>query len=237
MSVQNEDNIQSSLISYFDFLHYATPSVNDQLSFAAKITLFNLQPIHLSVYEKNHHREVEKLGHWGSDLKLEKEPGNSLLKIIEDAILNISSEFKIETKKTLMQTTSYSHLPNSVSLIALPANENKCLIALTRIEPTKNELFLLKAIASLISLRHKFERKKSLNSGVAIEGEISHNYPPHELTSRQKLIYDAMVKGYTNRRISEEIGFSESLVRQETVRIFKYFNVSGRNELLKGKGA
>ena len=55
------------------------------------------------------------------------------------------------------------------------------------------------------------------------------------LTERQLLIKDLIMKGHSNPSIAEEIGFSESLVRQETMAIYSILNISGRKELLEDK--
>jgi DNA-binding CsgD family transcriptional regulator len=56
------------------------------------------------------------------------------------------------------------------------------------------------------------------------------------LTERQVLIKRLMEKGKTNNEIAEEIGYSESLVRQETMAIYTTLNISGRKELLGDSG-
>lgn len=53
------------------------------------------------------------------------------------------------------------------------------------------------------------------------------------LSQRQELIKDLLEKGFTNYHIAQEIGFSESLVRQETIAIYSAMKVSGRKELMK----
>ncbi|PHX75489.1 MAG: hypothetical protein CK545_04800 [Actinobacteria bacterium] len=54
---------------------------------------------------------------------------------------------------------------------------------------------------------------------------------PHvELTERQKKILEMMVEGLTNSVIAQHLGFSESLIRQETVKIYRNLNVSNRRE-------
>lgn len=54
-----------------------------------------------------------------------------------------------------------------------------------------------------------------------------------QLTERQKVIKDLILRGLTNVQIATEIGFSESLVRQETISIYAALKVSGRKELLQ----
>ena len=53
-----------------------------------------------------------------------------------------------------------------------------------------------------------------------------------KLTPRQELICSLLVKGFTNPHIAQEIGYSESLVRQETIAIYSAMRVSGRKELM-----
>jgi len=54
---------------------------------------------------------------------------------------------------------------------------------------------------------------------------------PHiELTERQKKILEMMAQGLTNGAMAARLGFSESLIRQETVKIYRNLNVSNRQE-------
>jgi DNA-binding CsgD family transcriptional regulator len=55
------------------------------------------------------------------------------------------------------------------------------------------------------------------------------------LTARQETIKSLMEKGLSNPKIAEQIGYSDSLVRQETMAIFSTLNVSGRKELIERK--
>jgi DNA-binding NarL/FixJ family response regulator len=50
------------------------------------------------------------------------------------------------------------------------------------------------------------------------------------------VILKLILKGLTNIQIGEEIGFSESLVRQESIAIYSALKVSGRKELLENAG-
>jgi DNA-binding NarL/FixJ family response regulator len=52
------------------------------------------------------------------------------------------------------------------------------------------------------------------------------------LTSRQWIILGAIRRGLTNSMIASELEFSESLIRQETVQIYRKMGVNGRKELL-----
>ena len=51
-----------------------------------------------------------------------------------------------------------------------------------------------------------------------------------KLTERQRLILKMMSEGRTNSGIGELLGYSESTIRQETIRIFATLNCHGREE-------
>lgn len=52
-----------------------------------------------------------------------------------------------------------------------------------------------------------------------------------QLTSRQEKILDLMKSGSTNEDIAQRIGYSPSLVKQETMLIFSKLGISGRKDL------
>jgi len=54
--------------------------------------------------------------------------------------------------------------------------------------------------------------------------------PKNELTDRQKKILEMMAQGLTNAVMASRLGFSESLIRQETVKIYRNLNVNNRQE-------
>jgi DNA-binding CsgD family transcriptional regulator len=51
------------------------------------------------------------------------------------------------------------------------------------------------------------------------------------LSPREKKILELIRSGMTNAEIADEIGYSESLIRQETVAIYRKLGVSGRKEI------
>ena len=53
-----------------------------------------------------------------------------------------------------------------------------------------------------------------------------------ELTSRQEIIVALIKEGETNSSIAMNLGYSESLIRQETVSIYRKLGVNGRKELM-----
>ena len=51
------------------------------------------------------------------------------------------------------------------------------------------------------------------------------------LTARQEIILTSLKKGMTNRDIAQEVSYSESLIRQETVIIYAKLGISGKKDL------
>ena len=52
------------------------------------------------------------------------------------------------------------------------------------------------------------------------------------LTARQEIILTSLKKGLTNREIAQEVSYSESLIRQETVIIYAKLGISGKKDLV-----
>ena len=53
---------------------------------------------------------------------------------------------------------------------------------------------------------------------------------PTALTQRQQLILKLISENRTNASIADMLGYSESLIRQETIRIYDFLDCSGRHE-------
>lgn len=90
--------------------------------------------------------------------------------------------------------------------------------------------FFLRSTGAVIALQQSKMRRandRSLSSS-----EVRKRKESVELTKRQKVIYEMLCKGATNAEIALEIGYSESLVRQETIEIYRMLGVSGRKELI-----
>ena len=55
--------------------------------------------------------------------------------------------------------------------------------------------------------------------------------PQVPLTDRQLVIAGLLERGFNNAQIGTEIGYSESLIRQETVAIYRKLQVTGRQAM------
>lgn len=59
------------------------------------------------------------------------------------------------------------------------------------------------------------------------------SHSPERLTTRQIQIIQLIGAGLTNAQIGRDVALSESTIRQETIRIYKSLDVSGRDEAVK----
>lgn len=88
-------------------------------------------------------------------------------------------------------------------------------------------------ISMVAALLNRFESdlidSKNQKGGNWFRGESK------ELTERESQIESFIKEGLTNAQIAERLGYSESLIRQETVSIYRKLGVSGRKELLLEK--
>lgn len=101
----------------------------------------------------------------------------------------------------------------------------------------KSTKLYFEAIANILS----FYRKECSQSKFApvepIKLEVSTDSPQNEemrnrpLTKRQRTILALIQEGLTNSQIANEVGYSESLVRQESVLIYAKMGIRGRVDL------
>lgn len=104
-----------------------------------------------------------------------------------------------------------------------------------KLEPNAEIEAFLRAVGSVYAL-YKFKDDLEERIKLAAESIIqskrrpTQEYSSGELTERQKIILRLMSEKKTNLEISELIGYSESTVRQETIRIFATIGVANRHD-------
>lgn len=107
----------------------------------------------------------------------------------------------------------YSVIPihlNRYYAFAFPAAEEELI--------SQTEYF--KSIRSILEIYHTISKGIDETSGQA------------ELTKRQREIYELIRQNLKNHEIAEKMGYSESLIRQETVVIYRLMGVQGRKDLV-----
>lgn len=66
---------------------------------------------------------------------------------------------------------------------------------------------------------------------VALNAKQKIDLPSVPLSDRQLVIAGLLERGFNNSQIGLEIGYSESLIRQETVAIYRKLKVTGRQAM------
>ena len=91
------------------------------------------------------------------------------------------------------------------------------------VRPTPEDVSFVDIVAGLASLH----LSKSMNKQALLEDRGAY------LTKRQIIILEMMSQQMTNMQIAKELGYSESTIRHETMRIYQALAVSDRKEAAK----
>jgi DNA-binding CsgD family transcriptional regulator len=122
------------------------------------------------------------------------------------------------------------------SIVAVPIHAYGVYSITSFKQPELDEVHegFLRTVGQLASVA--FSKSQMANRLRGKTGKVLSSQRKSELTSRQELIKKLILRGLTNSEIGAEIGYSDSLVRQETMAIYAALNVSGRKELLENSG-
>jgi DNA-binding CsgD family transcriptional regulator len=118
-----------------------------------------------------------------------------------------------------------------VSGIAIPAYPigGIALFSSITLELTDSAQIFYVAIGSLLGLYASRLPKALVAVAITVKEKI--DLPPVPLSDRQLVIAGLLERGFNNAQIGLEIGYSESLIRQETVAIYRKLQVTGRQAL------
>lgn len=130
----------------------------------------------------------------------------------------------------------FSGVPNEFgwqAMVTIPINVNRTPIGamsitfMDSLEINQDFLNFIEAISSLVALQLIRAPHGRLGS---ISFNSSNSQIENELTKREIEILKLMANGLTNTQIARNLGYSESTIRHETMKIYELFNVSGRKE-------
>ena len=136
----------------------------------------------------------------------------------------------------------YERYPDLHSIPGLDRNWTSCIAwpmlpygvgfaILQQKTPSDEEFeFFLRSVGAVVAL-NQLQGLHTLNHRASTNGKAA-KAKSVELSQRQRLVCDLLLKGFTNLEISREIGYSESLVRHETIEIYRILSVSGRKQLI-----
>ncbi len=106
------------------------------------------------------------------------------------------------------------------------------LFCMPELSPTAEIETFLHALASVFSLHIYKQKPTAENSDYRFRNSRGSHSPGQvkELTERQQLILKMISEGLTNVEISALLGFSESTIRHETIKIYAFLQCNGREE-------
>lgn len=123
------------------------------------------------------------------------------------------------------------HPRTSSSVVIAPLNRftiPEQVLILTFAEPLPDNPAskpFVAAVVSLLELRLAMMAGPEVRRGVDGAAEEDRG-----LSERQLLVLQGIHEGKTNRSIAEELGFSESTIRQETIKIYQSLGVGSRHD-------
>ena len=231
----------SEVESFARYLMSPGLTVSDVCKFLVLETFVHVKPSAIYLAEITEDGCIAPIGSFGLPKNVVSDWGNIPLSIDaplteavkKDQIVLVKREEAIEKYPVLL---SYKGIPEKWdSYLVCPVNPHGvAALTLDSIPVINRQLeSFLRTVSTLATLHfqrsqprfEQFNRKRTSN-GARRLGELS---------SRQLLIKGLIEKGFSNPAIAEEIGYSESLVRHETMAIYSILNVSGRKELLEAK--
>jgi DNA-binding CsgD family transcriptional regulator len=153
--------------------------------------------------------------------------------ILAESLRLLESRFFVmrEVFENYRDSTHKDSLMPYASGIALPLNSTNIIGFALEIEyenliAYKDYLELIRMIIALWISKSDFERK--VTSGNTTQAS-------DELTNRQIEIVGMIREGRTNVSIATILGYSESLIRQETISIYRKLGIHGRRELIESQ--
>lgn len=245
--IKMKDKYLDQLHSLIDFLSDGPRDNDDIAKYIALKPLAHLQPI--AIYFGTLHKDgfIERQATYGQEAltvgQWNRIPNSLDLPITrsvkEDTVIYFN--WKDNFHQSYPKSSQFAPLGGKWrSLIACPNLPYGVLFGLFMTEISRNadmELFL-RNVTGIFSLHLNLTAQKSFNERGNFRRSNPNSKEPmqrSELSGRQKVILKMIKKGFTNLQISQELGYSESLIKKESVKIFDVLGVSGRKEILESE--
>ncbi len=225
------------ILAFSDFLAASPDSLNEISQFLVMNTFSEEKCFCLYIGELIDNGFVSPLGGygWGSaeyaaffDLPIqEKIPITAAIR--ENTVFIAHNGTEYEKEYPLVAGSSYEG--KWVSGVAIPVSPvgGMALYSTKTLDLTEAMKIFYIAIGSLLGLYSSQLPKALVLTAVDVKGKI--DLPHIPLSDRQLVIADLLEHGFNNAQIALEIGYSESLIRQETVAIYRKLEVTGRKAL------
>lgn len=233
---------------FISFLAVNEPLLDEIFSHIVLVVLSPLNAEAMTLDFLNDKNQVENMGRWGMPLEMIKNyvdiynltdryPSTDTLRYRNITYVNTLPEWGEEYP--LLKEFPYT--TGAKSFIAFPIEKARNPVAAMGvfsrdvIHPDSEIESFLKTVGSVFSM-YMFSQNsippELLKDGAA-EDNADYNLREHVsyiLTERQHVILRLIAGEKTNLNISELLGYSESTIRQETIKIFAKLNCAGRKE-------
>ena len=230
---------------FIAFLSGKDLTLDEILSHIVLVVLAPLDAEGLTLDQLNDRNQVENIGRWGMPLEMIKDyvdvysfndryPSTDTLRYRRTTWINTLPDFGDDYPllKDLPYTTG------AKSFITFPIEKAGTPVAALGvfsrdvILPNAEIESFLSAVGSVLSMYLFSQDSKAheLPKGQGKHIPSNAESTESELTERQLMILRLISEDRTNLSISELLGYSESTVRQETIKIFAKLNCIGRKE-------
>lgn len=229
--------MNTKIVELSGFLSRSPRSYNEVAQFLSLRVLNEYQPVCLYIAELIETGVLCPLGSFGYESKdianfqevslQQKTPMTQA--VSSNQVIFVKNETLNLGKFTVLEVMQSN--PDWRTLISVPAYPNGGFTFLSSIaiDAQEIDLMFLTAVGSLLGLYGQSIPPALVDAArLAKEQTNLEGFP---LTQRQLVIAGKLERGHSNFEISQEIGFSESLVRQESVAIYEKLNVSGRKAM------
>jgi DNA-binding CsgD family transcriptional regulator len=234
----NKDNNYLAKISELtDYLSTNNPDLDNLCEFVKTRVFAHLNPSGMFISKLNENGFVVPLAHCGFNENIVSSWLNYSINDElppTDAIKNNSLIWIADNEEWHRNYPILAQFPSdevTKTFITWPIsarNSSMCVLGIILHEtrrPSPDEVSFLEAVGSLVALQ--ISLSSFITNKVADEDVIK------LLTRRQREILHGMSDGLTNSQIANELGFSESTIRQESMRMYEILQVAGRKEAVQ----
>ncbi len=237
-----------AISEFISFLSVNELTLQEILSHIVLVVLTPLNTEAIVMFQISGRNQVERVGAWGIPLEMFRPHGN---------LFNLSDKYPSTDTLRYRKTTWINTLPEwgedyplfkelpyttgARSFICFPIERAGTPVAALGVFSRDNILpnaeieSFLTAVGSVLSMymfsqgsiSHVLPKIKNVG-GIADHPYVDNS--SNEFTERQQVILRLISEGHTNLSISELLDYSESTVRQETIKIFAKLQCDGRIE-------
>lgn len=228
------------------------PSLNKVCQFLVLRSITSGQPIAAQILQLDSNGEIYVAGSFGRTppfKPLNLVESRSLLSesVLENVVLG-AGDWKT-FMSSLLRTKGTEELDPSFtfksSLIAPIVFRGALILYFDeKIRQSEEDDFFLLAVGSMLALHISRLSEASIyldshggKKNSVVDESLESSHPGSSprggraLTHRQDVIVESLKRGKTNKEIAEDLDFSESLIRQETVQIYRKLGITGRKQL------